>query len=135
MLKDILIMNEKKHNLKSFDEGGWLLPIEFNILDFIPKRVFIVNDVPPGEIRGNHSHYKTIQYLICTNGRVDVFLDNGKNVEKISLSKNESVLIPEMVWDTQQFLTDNAEIVVLCSTEYDIQDYILDYKKFKNLVQ
>ena len=48
MLKDILIMNEKKHNLKSFDEGGWLLPIEFNILDFIPKRVFIVNDVPGG---------------------------------------------------------------------------------------
>ena len=55
--------------IKSFtDERGNLLPIEFSQLDFDPKRIFVVNDVPVGDVRGNHAHYKTKQYLICTKG-------------------------------------------------------------------
>jgi|TARA_Y100000034_G_scaffold134896_1_gene204712 dTDP-4-dehydrorhamnose 3,5-epimerase-like enzyme len=128
-------MKEKKDYLKSFDDkDGWLLPVEFSILNFIPKRVFVVNNVPAGKIRGNHSHYKTRQYLICTNGSVKVFLDDGKKTEEILLTKNESILIPELIWDSQQFLSEDSEILVICSTEYDIKDYILDYKEFKNII-
>ena len=128
-------MKEKKEYLKSFDgKDGWLLPVEFNILSFVPKRVFVVNGVPAGKIRGNHSHYKTRQYLICTNGSVKVFLDDGKVIEEILLTKNESVLIPEMIWDSQQFLSEESEILVICSTEYDINDYILEYDKFLSII-
>ena len=64
--------------IKSFtDEKGNLLPIEFGQLDFVPKRVFVVNDVPVGCVRGNHAHYKTKQYLICTKGEFNVIMDYG----------------------------------------------------------
>lgn len=120
-------------SFKSFkDERGYLLPISFDALDFIPKRVFIVNGVPPGCVRGNHSHYKTKQYLICTNGAVNVILDNGSSVETTLLSKGEAILIPELIWDSQEFLEEGSSIMVLCSTEYDINDYILTYDEFTN---
>jgi UDP-2-acetamido-3-amino-2,3-dideoxy-glucuronate N-acetyltransferase len=119
--------------LNSFEDyRGSLLPIEFDELPFIPKRVFIVNNVPLNEIRGEHSHYKTKQLIICTNGLVKVILDDGFIKTENILKKNESILINEMIWDSQQFLTDDAEIIVLCSTNYDISDYIVDYNKFLN---
>lgn len=124
---------EKNINNIFIDDRGCLIPIEFNDINFIPKRVFVVNNVPVGVIRGNHAHYKTKQLLICINGSVNVFLDNGKEKTKTFLNIGESILIPEMVWDSQEFLEENSEILVVCSTEYDINDYILDYNEFLNL--
>ena len=127
-------MNELK-SFKSFkDDRGYLLPLSFSVLGFVPKRVFVVNDVPPGCVRGNHSHYKTKQYLICTNGTVNVILDDGRSVVTTLLRKGDAMLIPELVWDSQEFLEENSEIMVLCSTEYDINDYILTYDEFITLI-
>lgn len=114
------------------DSRGSLLPIEFNTLPFEPKRIFIVSNVPLNEIRGEHSHYVTKQLIVCTNGIVKVLLDDGKFKSEYILHKNQSILINEMIWDAQQFLTEDAEIMVLCSTNYDINDYILDYNEFLN---
>jgi dTDP-4-dehydrorhamnose 3,5-epimerase-like enzyme len=129
-------MSDMKNKLKAFeDEMGCLLPIEFGDLDFEPKRVFVVSNVPVGNIRGNHSHYKTKQYLICINGEVNVLLDDGVAKETIHLVKNESILIPELVWDAQEFLTDDTEIMVICSTGYDLDDYILTYEDFQEAIR
>ena len=120
-------------SFKSFSDGrGYLLPLSFTELDFTPKRVFVVNDVPVGCVRGNHSHHKTRQYLICTSGSVNVILDDGDSVESVKLCKSDTILIPELVWDSQVFLEPNTSILVLCSTEYDINDYILTYDEFIN---
>ena len=124
---------EKKINNNFIDDRGCLIPIEFNDIDFTPKRVFVVNKVPIGMIRGNHAHYKTKQLLICINGSVNVFLDDGKEKTKTLLNVGESILIPKMVWDSQEFLDKNSEILVVCSTEYDINDYILNYNEFLKL--
>ena len=121
---------EKQYLHNFSDERGCLLPIEFDTIDFTPKRVFVVNNVSVGDIRGNHSHYKTKQYLICTNGSVNVMLDDGAGKTTTNLIKNESILIPELIWDSQEFLTKDTEIMVLCSTKYDIDDYILSYDEF-----
>jgi dTDP-4-dehydrorhamnose 3,5-epimerase-like enzyme len=123
-------------SFKSFkDERGYLLPISFSVLDFVPKRVFVVNGVPPGCVRGNHSHYKTKQYLICTSGAVNVILDNGTSIETKLLSEGDAILIPELIWDSQEFLAEGSSIMVLCSTEYDINDYILTYDEFINEIR
>ena len=124
-------MDYKKISLKNFlDERGLLLPLEFSGLNFEPKRLFIVNDVPKGMIRGNHSHYNTKQFLICSKGTINVFLDDGlKNIE-IKLTQGEAIFIPELIWDSQEFTDINSEIIVICSTEYNINDYILDYNEF-----
>lgn len=120
--------------LKCFEEErGTLIPIEFNSIEFEVKRIFIVNDVPIGEVRGNHAHYTTKQLIICTNGNVDVFLHNGKEENKYNLNKGDTILIPELVWDSQKFNTKNTEIIVLCSTNFNINDYIFDFENFKKI--
>jgi dTDP-4-dehydrorhamnose 3,5-epimerase-like enzyme len=121
-------------NLKVFDDDrGSLLPIEFSDLPFEPKRVFIVNNVPLNDIRGNHSHYKTKQLLICINGTVDVILHDGTNEVTHPITKNQQILIPELIWDSQRFTSEDSEIMVICSTNFDINDYIFDFNQFKEI--
>ncbi len=119
------------------DERGKLLPIEFSKLNFIPKRIFSVYDVPKDEIRGEHAHYNTIQLIVCIKGRVIVGLDDGHKKTEIEISSGESVFVDKLVWDWQKFLTGDDHILVLCSTEYNIDDYILDkqfFYKIKNVL-
>jgi len=119
------------HKLKSFeDERGSLLPLEFSSIPFEVKRIFVVNNVPVNKLRGDHSHYKTQQLIICTNGIVEVILHDGKKEERYTLNKFEQILVPELIWDSQIFKTENAEILVLCSTSYSIEDYIFDFELF-----
>ena len=117
------------------EDRGYLLPINFSELDFEPKRMFVVNSVPPNDVRGNHAHHTTRQLLICTNGHVKVTLDNSEKVEVHLLSKGQSVVIPKLIWDTQEFLSIDSEIVVLSSTEYSIVDYITNYREFQCIHQ
>jgi len=120
--------------LKSFDDDrGSLIPIEFSSLPFEPKRIFIVNNVPVNMVRGNHSHHKTQQLIICVNGSVDVILHDGISESITRLEKGEKILIPELIWDSQKFLNENSEIIVICSTIYDSKDYIFDFEKFIKL--
>lgn len=81
-------MEYKKIILKQFiDERGSLLPLEFDSIDFEPKRIFIVNNVPVGTVRGDHAHFTTKQLLICSKCSVNVFLDDGFEKQKIVLVK------------------------------------------------
>ena len=115
------------------DDRGSLLPIEFNNIPFTPKRIFVITNVPKNTIRGNHAHYKTKQVLICINGEIDVILNDGNGDTVTRLKKNESILIDNLIWDSQKFLTHDSELLVLCSTEYDYEDYILNFDKFKKI--
>ena len=123
-------------NIQIFeDERGSLLPVEFKDLEFTPKRLFFINNVPQLVERGGHAHFKTKQILICVRGSVEVLLDDGKEKKTHLLSLGQSILIPEMVWDSQRFLDKDTEILVLCSTLYDKEDYIFDYDDFVKLTQ
>ena len=123
-------------NIQIFeDERGSLLPVEFKDLEFTPKRLFFINNVPQLVERGGHAHFKTKQILICVRGSVEVLLDDGKEKKTHLLSLGQSILIPEMVWDSQRFLDKDTEILVLCSTLYDKEDYIFDYDDFVKLIQ
>ena len=113
-----------------FDDRGSLIPIEFNTLPFMPIRAFIVSNVPKNTIRGNHSHYITKQYLMCLEGKIEVILNDGDIESKILLEKNEGVLVPELIWDSQKFLTNDSQLIVFCSTNYINEDYIFDFNEF-----
>lgn len=110
------------------DNRGKLVPLEFNKLNFIPKRLFYVCDVPKGMWRGGHAHYKTQQLLICLSGKILVKLESKENTEEFILEKDQFCLVDKMIWDSQQFLDDNSVLLVLCSTEFDPEDYINDKK-------
>ena len=120
-----------KNKFKPFlDKRGSLVPIEFNSLPFVPMRVFVVSGVPKNTIRGNHSHYTTKQYLLCLEGQIEVILHDGINESKTLLEENEGVLVSELIWDSQKFLTKKSKLIVFCSTSFDHDDYIFDFEDF-----
>ena len=118
-------MKTEKKKLNGFsNDRGLLVPLEFNDIDFEPRRLFYVTNVPKGIRRGEHSHHKTKQLLICIKGQIGVYLINNNNDEYFLLDENEYVYVSNLVWDAQDFLTGNDVLLVLCSTNYDEDDYI-----------
>jgi dTDP-4-dehydrorhamnose 3,5-epimerase-like enzyme len=122
--------------IKEFaDSRGVLMAINFSSMDFHPKRVFFVKDVPVGMVRGGHAHKTVTQVLICVKGEIEVILHTSENkYTKEIIYPGEWVMVPPMVWDTQKFLSEDALLAVLCSKEYMEDDYIRDWEIWtKNL--
>jgi len=115
------------------DERGGLFPLGFDRLPFVPKRLFVVSDVPKGIKRGDHAHYVTEQFLICLEGEIEVLLDDGKKEVRVSLLPMQGVHVPAKVWDSQVFKTGKDILLVLASTDYDREDYIESLSLFKDL--
>jgi dTDP-4-dehydrorhamnose 3,5-epimerase-like enzyme len=112
------------------DERGCLMPINFKELPFIPVRVFTVNSVPKNTIRGGHAHHMTEQLIVCTSGEIKVILHDGNQETEIIITKGQSVFVRKKIWDSQVFLTDDSSIMVLCSTEFNSDDYIKNFGEF-----
>lgn len=130
-------MENSVGKIKKFtdERGGYLMPVEFGCIRFAPKRVFMVSDVPKNSIRGEHAHYQTEQVVMCVKGSILVMLDYGFKKEEYIINSGEYAYIDKMVWDSQKFLTGDDFMVVLCSTEYDIKDYILDKNEFYKIIK
>lgn len=112
----------------SFAEIGQSLP-------FVPKRYFLVFDVPSREIRGEHAHRQLRQFLVCVKGSCTALVDDGENREEYQLdSPGVGLLIPPMVWGVQYKYSPDAVLLVLASEVYDPGDYIRDYDEFLRLV-
>ncbi|HEY9134266.1 MAG TPA: WxcM-like domain-containing protein, partial [Pseudomonadales bacterium] len=103
-------------------------------LPFIPKRYFLVYDVPSQDVRGEHAHKELSQFLICVKGSCAVMLDDGQAREEYTLtSPGQALLIPPMVWGVQYKYSSDAVLLVLASDVYKESDYIRDYGQFLNL--
>lgn len=116
------------------DDRGTLVPIEFEGLPFIPKRVFYVIDVPPYGERGNHAHKEGEQILVCVKGKIDVQMmsaDGGTHVYE--LLPGECLYVDKMIWTKEYFQQHGSVLMVLCSHAYDVNDYITDFDEFKRL--
>lgn len=122
---------------KFVEDDGNLVPIEGGgDIPFDIKRIFYVYGVHDQDDRGKHAHYKTKQILICLQGEVEVTVDDGYMRKIIILNKkNQAVLIPEMIWDEQRYMTEDTILLVLCNTHYNENDYINDFEEFKKLKQ
>lgn len=100
-------------------------------LPFLPKRFFIVYDVPSKEVRGEHAHKKLQQFLVCIKGACSVVVDNGKVREEIILnSPSKGVYLPSMIWATQYRYSMDAVLLVFASDIYDPDDYIRNYDDY-----
>lgn len=119
------------------DKRGNLCATNFKDLPFIPKRSFLVYDVPEGMERGEHAHKTTIQALYCLKGSILVCLRGNVNDlsitgENFLIRAGEYTIVDKMIWDSQVFY-DNAILQVFCSTEYDENDYIRNFDEFLKL--
>ena len=101
-------------------------------LPFDVKRIYYLYDVPSGEVRGGHAHYKLEQYIIAASGSFDVILDDGLNKKRDSLNRpNLALHIVPGLWRELDNFSSGSISMVLASHEYDENDYIRDYNQFK----
>lgn len=102
--------------------------VPFNI-----KRIFTVisnND----NTRGEHAHQYCTQFLNCPSGIIKVYVDDGENTFTYILDDPSiGLLIPPKIWAKQIYIEKNSLLNVVCDSDFDEEEYIRDYKKFKQL--
>jgi UDP-2-acetamido-3-amino-2,3-dideoxy-glucuronate N-acetyltransferase len=100
-------------------------------IPFVPKRWFMVYNVPSREVRGEHAHRTCHQFLICVSGQVTVAVDDGHSRGEALLdSPTRGVYLPPMIWGSQFRYDQEAVLLVLASHPYDPTDYIREYELF-----
>lgn len=126
------------HRFKSaHDMRGDLTVGNFgNEIPFIPKRHFLVHNVPSTEVRGEHAHYACHQFLIAAHGSIAVMADDGYQRQEVLLdSPDQGVYLPPLTWGVQYKYSVDAVLLVFASHPYDAADYIRDYDKFTATVR
>lgn len=100
-------------------------------IPFLPKRYFLIFDVPTQEVRGEHAHKLCQQFLICVRGSCQVLLDDGKHRREITLDRPDlGVYLPPMIWGSQHSYSSDAMLLVFASEYYDPDEYIRSYDEF-----
>lgn len=125
------------HRLPVFaDLRGSLSVGEFpKQVPFVPKRYFIVFDVPGKDVRGEHAHRRCHQFLVCLRGSLSIVLDDGKSSEEIALDRPSiGLYLPPMIWAVQYRYSADALLLVFASDPYDAGDYIRDYDEFVSAI-
>ena len=76
------------------------------------------------------------EFIVALSGSFDVELDDGRNKQTFSLNRSYfGVYVPKGMWRTMKNFSTNSLALVLSSTEYDKDDYIMDYEEFKTWVK
>ena len=119
------------------DHRGQLVALEANRqIPFDVKRVFYIYGTQEGIPRGNHSHYKTKQFLVAVNGSCKVTLDNGKEKETFDLNKpNLGLFQDALIWGTMHDFSGDCVLMVLADEYYNASDYITSYETFLEVVK
>ena len=109
------------------DKRGRLLPLSFSLLPFLPKRSFVVSQVPAGTRRGRHGHRVGSQLLFCLHGRIEVLRRDGESEATVCLTDNSAaLLIGPRIWAQQTYFTENSILLVFASEEFDPASYVDD---------
>lgn len=116
------------------DNGNLTVVEDNNEIPFKIKRTFYIYDIPGGEARGGHSHYRLYQFLVAISGSFDIKLDDGLNKKTVTLNRPyEGLLIVPGIWDELCNFSSGAVCAVLVSDVYQENDYVRDYQQFLKL--
>lgn len=101
---------------------------------FVPRRYFVVTDVPNEDIRGEHAHLELHQFLVCLAGRVTAEIDDGRSRMAVVLdTPRVGLYMPPLTWGAQHHYSRDAVLLVLASAEYDPADYVREHSRFLEL--
>lgn len=115
--------------------GGALVVAEQPNLPFAAARLFLLTDVPAGELRGTHAHRQCEQFLIAVRGVIECTVDDGSTTTSYVLDRPSiGLYMPAMTWGGQRYGAD-AILAVLASHPYEQRDYIEDYDEFVALAR
>lgn len=99
------------------------------------RRMYFLHSVPPGQVRGRHSHKALTQIAVCAQGSCRFRLDNGSESAELLLDRpDQGIIIRPMIWREMFDFSPGCVLLVLASEHYDESDYIRDYDEFKRAV-
>ena len=111
--------------------GNLSIVEQFKQIPFEIRRVHWIYDVPGGVERGGHAYNNTEEFIVALSGSFDVEIDNGKVKTTYSLNRSYyGLYVPKGMWRTMINFSTNSLALVLSSTDYDEQDYIMNYEEF-----
>ncbi|MBD5309802.1 MAG: FdtA/QdtA family cupin domain-containing protein [Muribaculaceae bacterium] len=115
------------------DHRGNLSVIEESSdIPFPIRRAYWVYDVPGGEAREGHAYHRGREFIVALSGSFDVVTDDGYSSVRHSLNRSYyGLYVPAGVWRTLTNFSTNSLALILSSTEYDPDDYIIDYHLFQ----
>ena len=120
-------------NLPKFEDprGNLSFIEEFKQIPFKIERAYWIYDVPGGEIRGGHAFKEQQELIVALSGSFDVMVDDGRTEQTFSLNRSYyGLYLPAGLWRQMQNFSTNSLALVLSSTHYREDDYILDYNEF-----
>jgi dTDP-4-dehydrorhamnose 3,5-epimerase-like enzyme len=108
---------------------------QFKQVPFKIERAYWIYDVPGGESRGGHAYKENQEFIIALSGSFDVVLDDGMEKKVFSLNRSYyGLYVPKGMWREMENFSTNSFALILASTPYKQDDYIMDYKQFKSYV-
>jgi hypothetical protein len=104
---------------------GALVEFDYRSLPFSPQRSFFIKDVPPGTVRGGHSHKVCEHFLVCLRGRVTIELAMNESRARVVLDRPTlGLYLAAGVWSQQTYETFDTELLVFASLPYDPSSYV-----------
>lgn len=121
-------------NLPKFVDGRGNLSIieEFKQVPFKIKRTYWIYDVPGGVERGGHAYRQNTEFIVALSGSFDVVIDDGENRSSFHLNRSYmGLLVPRGLWRVMNNFSTNSLALILSDTDYDADDYIMDYEDYR----
>ena len=89
------------------------------------KRVFYIHGVNAEKVRGGHKHTTLKQFLVCTNGRYQITVHDGRNRNIFILDDpTKGLLLEPDDWHTMKCLKTGSTLMVLANEVYGKDVYI-----------
>lgn len=117
---------------KILDERGNLSFIEqFKTVPFEIRRVYWIYDVPGGEDRGGHAYKENQELIVALSGSFDVEIDDSTDKYLFHLNRSYyGLYVPKGMWRRMTNFSTNSLALVLSSTDFSEEDYIMEYEEY-----
>lgn len=117
---------------KNGDRRGNLSVVEqFAHVPFKICRVFWIYDVPGDAVRGGHAFRESEEFIVALSGSFDVVLNDGNKEYVFHLNRSYyGLYVPKMLWREMKNFSTNSLALVVASTPYSEDDYIMDFDSF-----
>jgi hypothetical protein len=108
------------------DSRGSLFVQELSNFPVNFVRLFILEGMETGSIRGQHAHKECWLFVYASGSGITLNIANTSGSNIFVLDSSMGVLIPPYNWTEVHFKEKNSKLNVLASQPYDPSDYIYE---------
>ena len=106
------------------DNRGILLVQDLSIFPVSFVRLFVLEGIEVGSVRGKHAHKECWLFAFASSSGITLKIKNTMGVKTFVMRPSIGVLIPPYNWIEVYFEDNNSKLNVLASKPYDADDYI-----------